>query len=218
MTTTPARDLWLAKAARLEEDRRTLLRLLERMADTRVRLNGSADGLVTSAEFEAVEAHIRAALTALNERQNGYIAEMMEFEPMRDEMSGRLGGMLAGDVLFSRNLDLDVARALRGHQLPVISRGLLADVEQIAEKHGVGVRFWIEETLRARIWSRAAGKPEGVQEAVRRLVTEEGPLTVHQVRDRLGIPRKSASNALSKLQAHGKVACIPGRLWISTEE
>jgi GTP-sensing pleiotropic transcriptional regulator CodY len=213
--TADERDLWFAKAHRLEEDRLQLLRLLETLAETRLRLNDMAGGLTEAPEYRAVERRVMEQLTTLNDRQNGYIAEMMAFEPTRDGESGHLGG-LAGDLAFVRRSRTREAALLNGRRGPVIAGMLLADVEQSAAECGQSAREWVEGAIRARLSGRAAAKPEGLQEIVRRLVAEE-PLTAVEIKDRLGIPRKAASNALAKLALQGKVCCITGRRWVSTE-
>lgn len=216
------RQLWFTKAHRLEEDRLTLLRLLETLSETRLRLNGTAGGLAEAPEYLAVERRVMAELAQLNDRQNGYIAEMMAFEPQRDAESGRLGG-LAGDLAFVKRSRTREAVMLNGRRAPVIASALLTDVERLAEQRKMSVRTWVERALRQVIYSGAmVSREETLTERIRQTLQEQ-PMTFAGLARHLDTSSIRVKYALDNLRRQGRIIYAGPRggrnhLWVSAEE
>lgn len=219
--TTAERDLWFAKAHRLEEDRLTLLRLLSTFSETRLRLNGTAGGLVESPEYLSIERRIMRELTTLNERQNGYIAEMMAFEPERDSESGHLGG-IAGDLAFTRRSGTQEAALLNGRRTPVIAGTLMADVLRVAEQRRVNVRTLIESIIRKHLhgasWHEGLHFTDRLRDRLRL-----GPADCHTLARDLRVPLTKVTVALRGLRSRGYARYTGprgsrNRVWVSLEE
>jgi hypothetical protein len=212
--------LWFEKAHRLEEDRSTLLDLLETLASVRMRLNGTAGGLAEMLEYRAIERRVMAELTALNERQNAYIAEMMAWTPHRDEESGHLGG-LAGDLEFIRRNRTREAAALNG-QTARVSGLLLADAQRYASEQNMSVRTWIESAIRRALKPGANPSRETLTERLR-VRLKGAPASAKRLAEEFALPHPIISHALRHLTWRG-LARYSGphgsreHPWVSLEE
>jgi len=208
-------DLWTTKAARLEEEKATLRRVWEVLADAEMRLHRHYDWLAPTL------AQVERAMSEANQAQEDHIDRAHGFEPFRDGESGRKGG-LAGDLAFLQAMETPEVRELQGARIPVLSRALLADVRSAAKDACVAPRFWLEAVVRWQLQHRRPFRPETFQERLRERLRQE-PATCHELARDLDAPTHNVTVALKNLRRRGLLKRLGpygsrNCVWVSLEE